>query len=80
MKQVGFLQEEDLSKSLRRKIAKYVGVERAVSCQSGTAGLHLAMRVLGIEPGDEVIVPTLTLLLQSILCEYMGARTCIYGL
>ena len=37
------------------KLADYVGVDEAVSCQSGTAGLHLAMRVLGIGPGDEVM-------------------------
>lgn len=42
------------------KIAKYVGVKEAVGVQSGTAGLHTALRVLGVEPGDEVLVPTLT--------------------
>ena len=56
------------------KIAKYVGVERAVSCQSGTAGLHLALRVLGIEPGDEVIVPTLTFIAAVNPVRYMGAE------
>lgn len=56
------------------KIAKYIGVERAVACQSGTAGLHLAMRVLGIEPGDEVIVPTLTFIAAVNPVKYMGAE------
>ena len=56
------------------KIAKYVGVERAVSCQSGTAGLHLALRVLGIEPGDEVIVPTVTFIAAVNPVKYMGAE------
>jgi dTDP-4-amino-4,6-dideoxygalactose transaminase len=56
------------------KIARYVGVERAVSCQSGTAGLHLALRVLGIEPGDEVIVPTLTFIAAVNPVGYMGAE------
>lgn len=56
------------------KIARYVGVERAVSCQSGTAGLHLALRVLGIEPGDEVIVPTLTFIAAVNPVRYMGAE------
>ena len=56
------------------KIAKYVGVERAVSCQSGTAGLHLALRVLGIEPGDEVIVPTVTFVAAVNPVKYMGAE------
>ncbi|MGI6587881.1 MAG: LegC family aminotransferase [Peptococcia bacterium] len=57
-----------------QKIAKYVGVERAVSCQSGTAGLHLALRVLGIKPGDEVIVPTLTFVAAVNPVRYMGAE------
>ena len=57
-----------------QKIAKYVGVERAVSCQSGTAGLHLALRVLGVKPGDEVIVPTLTFVAAVNPVRYMGAE------
>jgi len=56
------------------KIAKYVGVEKAVSCQSGTAGLHLALRVLGIESGDEVIVPTVTFIAAVNPVRYMGAE------
>ncbi|MFW6015823.1 MAG: aminotransferase class I/II-fold pyridoxal phosphate-dependent enzyme, partial [bacterium] len=55
------------------KIADYVKVKRAVSCQSGTAGLHLAMRVLGIEPGDEVIVPTVTFIAAVNPVKYMFA-------
>jgi aminotransferase in exopolysaccharide biosynthesis len=43
-----------------RKVAAYAGVPDAVGCQSGTAGLHTALRILGVEPGDEVLVPTLT--------------------
>jgi dTDP-4-amino-4,6-dideoxygalactose transaminase len=40
--------------------AAYVGSRHAVACASGTAALHVAMRLLGIGPGDEVVVPTLT--------------------
>ena len=53
------------------RVAKYVGVERAVSCQSGTAGLHLALRVLDIKPGDEVIVPTVTFIAAVNPVKYM---------
>jgi len=56
------------------KIAKYVGVERAVSCQSGTAGLHLSLSVLEIGPGDEVIVPTLTFIAAVNPVRYVGAE------
>ncbi|MBF8436535.1 LegC family aminotransferase [Halanaerobiaceae bacterium Z-7014] len=56
------------------KLADYVGVDQAVSCQSGTAGLHLAMRVLGIGPGDEVIAPTVTFIAAVNPIRYMGAE------
>jgi len=61
-------------KEFEEKIARYVGVEKAVSCQSGTAGLHLAMRVLGIGPGDEVIVPTVTFIAAVNPVKYVGAE------
>lgn len=56
------------------KIAKYVGVHEAVGIQSGTAGLHTALRVLGVEYGDEVIVPTLTFIAAVNPVKYQGAE------
>jgi len=41
-------------------IANYVGSKFAVALSSGSAGIHLGLIALGIEPGDEVVVPTLT--------------------
>jgi dTDP-4-amino-4,6-dideoxygalactose transaminase len=40
--------------------AAAVGSRHAVACASGTAAIHLAFHALGLEPGDEVLVPTLT--------------------
>jgi perosamine synthetase len=40
--------------------AAFVGAEHAVAVSNGTAALHSAMFALGIQPGDEVIVPTMT--------------------
>ena len=60
-------------REFEEKIAKYVGVEDAVSTQSGTAGLHLALKVLGVQPGDEVIVPTLTFIAAVNPVKYVGA-------
>lgn len=57
-----------------RKVASYVGVEDAVSCQSGTAGLHVSLRLLGVEPGDGVIVPTLTFIAAVNPVVYQGAK------
>ncbi|MGL4865773.1 MAG: LegC family aminotransferase [Cetobacterium sp.] len=56
------------------KIAKYVGVNEAVGIQSGTAGLHTALRVMGIENGDEVLAPTLTFIAAVNPITYLGAR------
>ena len=56
-----------------RQIADYVKVPEAAACQSGTAGLHLALRVLGVKPGDEVIVPTLTFIAAVNPVRYLGA-------
>lgn len=45
---------------LEKKLAEYLHVDDVAACQSGTAGLHLALISCGVEPGDIVIVPTLT--------------------
>ena len=55
------------------KIAQYVHSDRAVSCQSGTAGLHTALLVCGVKPGDLVIAPTLTFIAAVNPIKYAGA-------
>lgn len=55
-------------------IAKYLNVETAVACQSGTAGIHLALKLSGVEYGDEVIVPTLTFIAAVNPVKYLGAE------
>ncbi|SIQ32110.1 LegC family aminotransferase [Halanaerobium kushneri] len=58
----------------QEKMESYLDVERAVAVQSGTAGLHLAMRVLGVDRDDEVIVPTVTFIAAVNPVTYMGAE------
>jgi len=55
------------------KIAEYVGVKEAVGVQSGSAGLHIAYRVMGVETGDEVICPTTTFIATVNPIMYIGA-------
>lgn len=57
-----------------QSLAKYVGVEEAVACQSGTAGLHLALMTCGVKACDEVIVPTLTFIAAVNPVKYIGAE------
>lgn len=56
-----------------KKTALYVKSEGAVSCQSGTAGLHVALLVCGVTKEDEVIVPTLTFIAAVNPVKYIGA-------
>jgi len=59
------------------EFAKYVGSKIAVSVQSGTAALHIALYELGIGPGDEVIVPALTFIATANAVLYVGATPII---
>jgi dTDP-4-amino-4,6-dideoxygalactose transaminase len=55
------------------EFAAAVGSRFAVACASGTAALHLAMRVLDVGPGDEVFVPTLTFVASANPIRYERA-------
>ncbi len=57
-----------------KQFADYVGVEFATSVCNGTVALHLALMVLGIQPGDEVIVPTLTYIASINTIVQAGAK------
>jgi len=57
-----------------QKFAEYVGAGYAVAMNSGTAALHLALLALGIGPGDEVLVPTITFVSTAHVVEYCGAK------
>lgn len=46
--------------AFEREFASYIGIEHAVALSSGTAAMHLALRVLRLNPGDEVFCSTLT--------------------
>ena len=59
------------------KFAHYIGAERAVSTQSGTAALHVALYQLGIGEGDEVIVPSLTFIATINPVLFVGAKPVI---
>ena len=62
------------TRQFEQEFAAYLGggVE-TISVNSATAGLHLALEALGIGPGDEVIVPTLTFTATAEVVRYLGA-------
>jgi perosamine synthetase len=53
--------------------AEFCGTRYAVACTSGTAALHLALYTLGIGPGDEVIIPTFTMIATANTVHHCGA-------
>ena len=57
-----------------RAFARFCGVEHAIAVNNGTNALHLALVVLGLKPGDEVIVPTLTYIATANAVTYCGAK------
>jgi dTDP-4-amino-4,6-dideoxygalactose transaminase len=59
---------------LEEALARYHGVSDAVCLNSGTDALILAMRVLGIGPGDEVITPTNSFVASTASVVQVGAR------
>ena len=61
-------------KEFERKIAAYCGVNKAVCLNSQTACAELALRVLGVEEGDEVIVPAYTYTASASIVCHIGAK------
>jgi dTDP-4-amino-4,6-dideoxygalactose transaminase len=59
--------------SFEREFAAYLGVQRAVGCGNGTDAIYLALRGLGIGPGDEVIVPANTFIATAEAVTMVGA-------
>ena len=56
-----------------RMLAEYVGTKYAVATINGTSALHIALLVAGVEPDDEVLVPTLTFIAPANAIRYSGA-------
>jgi len=55
------------------EFARFINVRHAATVSNGTVALHLALMALGIGPGDEVIVPTLTYIASVNAIVYTGA-------
>lgn len=60
--------------AFEREISDFVGIPHAVALASGTSALQLGLKALGIEPGDDVIVPTLTFAATAFAVVHAGAN------
>lgn len=70
----GWVTQGPLTAEFERLFRQRHRAEHALATTSCTAALHLAALVLGLRPGDEVIVPAFTWVTSAHCAEYMGAR------
>lgn len=55
------------------ELAEFTGATRAVAVVNGTAALHVALKLAGVEPGDEVLLPALTFIATANAVAYCNA-------
>jgi perosamine synthetase len=60
--------------AFEERFASYCGVSHGIATTSGTTALHLALASLGVGPGDEVILPSFTMMSTAFAVIYCGAR------
>lgn len=63
----------EVTQAFEREFAQFVGAPHAIAVTNCTAALHLALAALGLGPGDEVIVPSLTFVASVNAIRYTGA-------
>lgn len=70
----GWITTGPRTKKLEKEVAEFVGVDKAVCLNSQTACGEIALRLLGIGDGDEVIVPAYTYTASASIVEHVGAK------
>ena len=70
----GWITTGPKTKELERRLAEYVGTNKVVCLNSATAALELALRVLGVGSGDEVITCAYTYTASASVIDHVGAR------
>lgn len=74
----GWLTSGPVMLAFEQEFADYVGGDvGAIAVNSATAGLHLALEAVDVQPGDEVIVPTWTFTATAEVVRYLGATPVI---
>lgn len=56
------------------ELADFTDTKRAIAVVNGTAALHICLNLVGVKPGDEVLVPTLTFVATANAVAYCGAQ------
>ena len=70
----GWITTGPKTKEFERQISKYVGTEKAVCFNSATAAMEIALRLIGVGPDDEVIVPAYTYTATASVTQHVGCK------
>lgn len=70
----GWITTGPRTKEFERRIAEYVGLNKAVCLNSATAAMELTLRILGVGPGDEVITSAYTYTASASVIAHVGAK------
>ena len=70
----GYLTEGPVTREFESRFAKYIGVKHGIAVTSASTGLELALRVLGVGPGDEIIAPDFTYPITASVAYHVGAE------
>lgn len=70
----GWITTGPKTKEFEKKIAEYIGVNKAACLNSATAAMELTLRILGIGPGDEVITSAYTYTASASIIDHVGAK------
>lgn len=73
----GFLTEGPVTREFEDKVKQYIGCDHALAVTSCTTGLEIALRSIGIQAGDEVIIPDYTYPATADAIAIVGAKTII---
>jgi dTDP-4-amino-4,6-dideoxygalactose transaminase len=70
----GWLVQGPKVREFEDKWSAFTGVKHSIAVTSCTTGLHLSLAAMGIQPGDEVIVPAFTWIATANVVEHLGAK------
>ena len=70
----GWITTGPKTKEFERQIAAYVGTNKAVCLNSATAAMEMALRLIGVGPDDEVIVPAYTYTATASVTQHVGCK------
>ena len=73
----GWLTMGPKSIKFEEEFTKYIGSKYSIAVNSCTSALHLALKVINLQPGDEVIIPTMTFTATGEVVCYFGAKPVI---